>query len=141
MTKNKVSFQKMVAAIAISSPKSTVLHNPINLKDQSSKFFGGSLKGFFLHVKPKQRRRDLTNLVVVSSVTPSTTTSNANGRFYFNFTGFPFPLGPFLNRSTIRTEVYHLPFLSSIFGFVAYFLLVIDLVIVIFFYKYYCDFY
>ena len=26
-------------------------------------------------------------------------------RFYFNFTGFPFPLGPFLNRRTIRTEV------------------------------------
>ncbi|KAJ7557715.1 hypothetical protein O6H91_04G006600 [Diphasiastrum complanatum] len=27
------------------------------------------------------------------------------GRFYFNFTGFPFPLGPFLERRTIRKEV------------------------------------
>jgi hypothetical protein len=27
------------------------------------------------------------------------------GRFYFNFTGFPFPLGPFLQRRTIRKEV------------------------------------
>ncbi|KAL9227007.1 hypothetical protein vseg_002755 [Gypsophila vaccaria] len=27
------------------------------------------------------------------------------GRFYLNITGFPFPLGPFLNRRTIRTEV------------------------------------
>lgn len=28
-----------------------------------------------------------------------------NGRFYLNFTGFPFPLGPFLNRRTIRKEI------------------------------------
>lgn len=27
------------------------------------------------------------------------------GRFYFNVTGFPFPLGPFLQRRTIRKEV------------------------------------
>lgn len=26
-------------------------------------------------------------------------------RFYFNFTGFPFPLGPFWERKTVRTEV------------------------------------
>jgi hypothetical protein len=31
--------------------------------------------------------------------------TSGSGRFYFNFTGFPFPLGPFLNRRTIRTEV------------------------------------
>nr|CAB3461002.1 unnamed protein product [Digitaria exilis] len=30
--------------------------------------------------------------------------TSGSGRFYFNFTGFPFPLGPFLNRRTIRTE-------------------------------------
>ncbi|KAL3695776.1 hypothetical protein R1sor_009852 [Riccia sorocarpa] len=30
---------------------------------------------------------------------------NSGGRFYFNVTGFPFPLGPFLSRRTIRTEV------------------------------------
>ena len=27
------------------------------------------------------------------------------GRFYWNFTGFPFPLGPLLRRRTIRYEV------------------------------------
>jgi hypothetical protein len=26
-------------------------------------------------------------------------------RFYFNFTGFPFPLGPFFERRTVRNEV------------------------------------
>jgi hypothetical protein len=26
-------------------------------------------------------------------------------RFYFNITGFPFPLGPFFERQTVRTEV------------------------------------
>ncbi|KAH7440805.1 hypothetical protein KP509_03G011300 [Ceratopteris richardii] len=29
----------------------------------------------------------------------------SRGRFYFNITGFPFPLGPFLERRTIRKEV------------------------------------
>ena len=27
------------------------------------------------------------------------------GQFYFNFTGFPFPIGPFFTRRTIRNEV------------------------------------
>jgi len=27
------------------------------------------------------------------------------GRFYLNLTGFPFPLGPFLERETVVTEV------------------------------------
>uniref|UniRef100_A0ACD5U1U3 Uncharacterized protein n=1 Tax=Avena sativa TaxID=4498 RepID=A0ACD5U1U3_AVESA len=30
--------------------------------------------------------------------------SSSSSRFYFNITGFPFPLGPFLNRRTLRTE-------------------------------------
>jgi len=101
----KVRFhQKMVAPIAVSSPKSTLLQNPIYLGDSSSSFVGGSLKGLCLHLKPRPQRRDLANLVVASA-TPSVTKSNSGGRFYFNITGFPFPLGPFLNRSTIRTEV------------------------------------
>lgn len=29
----------------------------------------------------------------------------AGGRFYFNITGFPFPLGPLFARQTVRTEV------------------------------------
>ncbi|KAL1338185.1 hypothetical protein HN51_032855 [Arachis hypogaea] len=104
----------MVAAtIAVSSAKSTILQNPIYLGDSSSSFYRGSLKGLFLHhVKPsqqQQQRRELTNLVVASTATPTSTVTKSNsngssGRFYFNFTGFPFPLGPFLNRRTIRTE-------------------------------------
>ncbi|CAM6117338.1 unnamed protein product [Calypogeia fissa] len=35
----------------------------------------------------------------------NTSTKSADGRFYFNVTGFPFPLGPFLSRRTFRTEV------------------------------------
>lgn len=35
--------------------------------------------------------------------------TSGSERFYFNFTGFPFPLGPFLNRRTIRTEVTSRP--------------------------------
>ncbi|RDX91820.1 hypothetical protein CR513_26145 [Mucuna pruriens] len=93
----------MVAPIAVSSPKSTLLQNPIYLGDSSSSFVGGSLKGLCLHLKPRPQKRDLTNLVVASA-TPTVTNSNASGRFYFNITGFPFPLGPFLNRRTIRTE-------------------------------------
>lgn len=31
--------------------------------------------------------------------------SNFLDRAYFNFTGFPFPLGPYLERKTIRYEV------------------------------------
>lgn len=27
------------------------------------------------------------------------------GQFYFNFTGFPFPIGPFFTRRTVRYEV------------------------------------
>lgn len=98
----------MVAAIAIASPpKSSVLQNPINLKDPTSNFFGAPLKGLFPHLKPSQQRRNFANLVVASTSTAVTTrnSNNPNGRFYFNFTGFPFPLGPFLNRRTIRTEV------------------------------------
>ncbi|XP_027358057.1 uncharacterized protein LOC113867163 isoform X2 [Abrus precatorius] len=94
----------MVAPIAVSSPKSTLLQNPIYLGDSSSSFVGGSLKGLCLHLKPKQQRRDLTNLAVASAGSTVTTSNASSGRFYFNFTGFPFPLGPFLNRRTIRTE-------------------------------------
>ncbi|KAL6620522.1 hypothetical protein ACP70R_035661 [Stipagrostis hirtigluma subsp. patula] len=43
--------------------------------------------------------------VSASSSSPGAEAEAGGGeRFYFNFTGFPFPLGPFLNRRTIRTE-------------------------------------
>ncbi|KAJ6371274.1 hypothetical protein OIU77_001723 [Salix suchowensis] len=99
----------MVAAITISCPKSTVLQNPTSLKDPCSSFFGGSLKGVPFQLKPGNKRLDSFSLVVAAaSNTPTTTSTSSSsgggGRFYLNFTGFPFPLGPFLNRRTIRTE-------------------------------------
>lgn len=94
----------MVAAIAVCSQKSTILQNPICLRDPNSSFLGGSLKGLCLQLKPRNKRRDAISLVVASASPPTTPTTNGGSRFYFNFTGFPFPLGPFLNRRTIRTE-------------------------------------
>ncbi|GMP28760.1 hypothetical protein CsSME_00004174 [Camellia sinensis var. sinensis] len=101
----------MVAFVAVSSPKSTVFQNPISSRVPNSNFLGGSspLKALCLQVKPsKTKNRDVINLVLASSKTTTTTTAatgSGGGRFYLNFTGFPFPLGPFLNRCTIRTEV------------------------------------
>ena len=98
---------KMVAAVAVFSPKSSLLQNPISFRGPNSSFLGGSLKGLCLQLKPRNRSRDFINLVVASasSSSSSSTNSSGGGRFYLNFTGFPFPLGPFLNRRTIRTEV------------------------------------
>ncbi|XP_048433937.1 uncharacterized protein LOC103955665 isoform X2 [Pyrus x bretschneideri] len=93
-----------MAAIAVSSPKSTIFQNPISLREPSSSLFGGSLKGFCFQLKPRSKSRRAVNLVVSA---PNCTISGSRGggdRFYTNFTGFPFPLGPFLNRSTTRTE-------------------------------------
>ncbi len=58
--------------------------------------------------------------VVAKAMAASTAVEEERpGRFYFNITGFPFPLGPFLERRTIRKEVT-LP--SSFFLIVAVFL-------------------
>ena len=41
-----------------------------------------------------------------SQPSPQSASKQSNGsRFYFNFTGFPFPLGPFFERRTVRNEV------------------------------------
>ena len=95
----------MAAAIAGFSPKSTHLHNPISFKGPHSSFPGGSLKSLCLQSKPRNRNSDFISLVVASASSRSSTNSSDGGRFYINFTGFPFPLGPFLNRRTFRTEV------------------------------------
>ncbi|PSS30490.1 DNA primase [Actinidia chinensis var. chinensis] len=100
----------MVATIAVSSPKSSTFQNGISLRDPYSNFLGGSsFKGLCLNLKPrKSKNRDVISLVVASasnsSSSSSTTPTGGGERFYLNFTGFPFPLGPFLNRRTIRTE-------------------------------------
>ncbi|EEF36264.1 conserved hypothetical protein [Ricinus communis] len=67
----------MVTAITISSLKSTILHNPISLKESS--LLGGSLKGFSLPLKPRNDRRDNISLVVASSSsTPDTNSNNSS---------------------------------------------------------------
>lgn len=102
----------MAAAMASSAAKSTILQNPVFPRDPSSSFFGVSVKGLCAQQRPRNKSRDGLSLVVASA-NPTSTTGDA-GRFYFNFTGFPFPLGPFLNRRTIRTEVssFFLPYTS-----------------------------
>lgn len=104
----------MVAAIAVPSPNSTTIlkNSSVPLKELNSNFLGGlsHSKSHCFQLKPSRKssssssssRRDVVSLVVASS---GTTTTDGGGRFYLNFTGFPFPLGPFLNRRTIRTEV------------------------------------
>jgi hypothetical protein len=62
----------------------------------------------FSTVRLRTRR---PRLIAVSASAAETEAEAASGseRFYFNFTGFPFPLGPFLHRRTIRTEVTSRP--------------------------------
>ncbi|XP_031740816.1 uncharacterized protein LOC101203804 isoform X1 [Cucumis sativus] len=91
----------MTAAIAVSFPKSAILwQNPFSRKDPVPNFLGRSFKGF---TKSRTKLHPL-GLIVASSTSSSSSDGSVSERFYFNFTGFPFPLGPFLNRRTIRTE-------------------------------------
>ncbi|OQU78285.1 hypothetical protein SORBI_3009G194500 [Sorghum bicolor] len=62
----------------------------------------GALAPHHVSAPPPRSRRP--RLAVCASAGVETETTSGSGRFYFNFTGFPFPLGPFLNRRTIRTE-------------------------------------
>lgn len=96
----------MVAATAVGVPlpKSDFLQTSLHLRHPTNPPVGGFLKGFCFQSKPKSRARDFISLVVASASTDSSSSARG-GRFYLNFTGFPFPLGPFLNRRTIRTEV------------------------------------
>ncbi|KAI3747995.1 hypothetical protein L6452_10793 [Arctium lappa] len=102
---------EMAAAISVLSPKSTTALQSLDLlKQPNFKFPSGSpLVGFSLNFKPGggNKVKEFSGLVVSASAGTTTTTATAgggSGRLYVNFTGFPFPLGPFLNRRTIRTE-------------------------------------
>ncbi|KAF6996795.1 hypothetical protein CFC21_013095 [Triticum aestivum] len=53
---------------------------------------------------PHALRRPRLAVSASSAEETSSASSSSSSRFYFNFTGFPFPLGPFLNRRTTRTE-------------------------------------
>ncbi|KMZ75420.1 hypothetical protein ZOSMA_114G00170 [Zostera marina] len=108
----------MVALSAITAhlPKPEEFYRNKSSTNPFSPFLGGVKKVHLSHVEFRGRTRSEpnNNLVAVSSLFSSNSkTDDGNddgddgkgGRFYLNFTGFPFPLGPFFNRRTIRTEV------------------------------------
>lgn len=88
------------------SPQSTRFspnYSPLssNFHHKSKSWISASKgKGSPLESNHGTKRRGRRGLLVAASAE----TGGAE-RFYLNFTGFPFPLGPFLNRRTIRTEV------------------------------------
>lgn len=92
----------VAAAVGGVLPKSDLVQSRQFLGRPTCHSLGGFLTGFCVQQQPNCRRRDLASLVVSSASSGSTSINNE--RFYLNFTGFPFPLGPFLNRCTIRTE-------------------------------------
>lgn len=93
----------MAAIAAAISPSTAFKQNSLSVSTPTSRFLGGFSKRFNLAQKSGGKNRDLVGLVVASATENSL--KSGGGRFYFNFTGFPFPLGPFLNRRTTRTEV------------------------------------
>lgn len=101
----------MAATISAPFPNSSAVkkkHGNRRLKSHGDSASYGFLCGSrvnSLRVQPKLRTN---NPVVISAAASNAPTGAASkggvGRFYFNITGFPFPLGPFLNRRTIKTE-------------------------------------
>lgn len=89
----------MVAAIAVPLPR---YHSLLPSRELNSSFLSVlPHKDASIPVKSSRRKgRNEVKLVVAAAASDS-----GGGRFYFNITGFPFPLGPFLNRRTIRYEV------------------------------------
>lgn len=97
----------MAATFAVPSPKSSILQNPLASREPNTGFVTGlPLKGLCLKLKPRKNRGGSdVNFVVSAAASTVSGDGGGGGRFYFNFTGFPFPLGPFLNRRTNRYEV------------------------------------
>ncbi|XP_047314754.1 uncharacterized protein LOC124918757 isoform X1 [Impatiens glandulifera] len=96
----------MAGAMAVGSTQSTIFPNPISSTESNSTFLGGfALKCFPQSKFRKVNKSGYSVKLVVASTGGGAATGDGSGRFYLNFTGFPFPLGPFLNRRTIRTEV------------------------------------
>ncbi|CAH9139269.1 unnamed protein product, partial [Cuscuta epithymum] len=96
------------AMAAIHPPKVTAGHSPSSpLNELTSSFsLGSPLKGISLQMQPRRGRgRRAVSLEVTSAASGNSASKSGGGggRLYVNFTGFPFPLGPFLNRRTIRT--------------------------------------
>lgn len=93
----------MAAIAAAISPNTAFKQNSLSTWSATHQFLGGFSKSSTLDHKSLRKKRNLIGFVVASATKSSI--GSGGGRFYFNFTGFPFPLGPFLNRRTIRTEV------------------------------------
>lgn len=89
----------MAATVAVPLPKSS----PVASRELNHSFISGS-PGLWFQVKPR-RRKGRNELRLVVAAAASGGEAKGGGRFYFNFTGFPFPLGPFFNRRTLRYEV------------------------------------
>ncbi|CAN6477340.1 unnamed protein product [Victoria cruziana] len=87
------------ATPSLSLPKSEFLQNAAFTNNPFSQLLVGNTKSGVLDAKISSKRREGVNVVVAAA------SSDTSSRFYLNFTGFPFPLGPFLNRRTIRSEV------------------------------------
>lgn len=102
----------MAAAItAAISPNTAIIQKSLSFPSPTHQAFGGLSKRSNLDSKfagrmekKKKNEKGLVGGVVTASASESSIRSGGGGRFYINITGFPFPLGPFLNRSTARTE-------------------------------------
>ncbi|KAG6471370.1 hypothetical protein ZIOFF_068811 [Zingiber officinale] len=85
-----------------------VILGPISLRSQRRQgFLDAFAKNLFSDQDPSRGRRKGAIFSVVASAYDGEggrRSGRGAGRFYFNITGFPFPLGPFINRRTIRTE-------------------------------------
>lgn len=92
------------------SPNTAIIQKSLSFPSPTHQAFGGLSKRSNLDSKfagrreKKKKEKRLVGGVVTASASESSIRSGGGGRFYINITGFPFPLGPFLNRSTARTE-------------------------------------
>jgi hypothetical protein len=86
------------AAMAAAAVASSSTPRPLRLAPRRA--LGGAPD--HVNAPPLRSRRPR---LAVSASAGAEAEAGGSERFYFNFTGFPFPLGPFLNRRTIRTEV------------------------------------
>ncbi|KAJ6843291.1 uncharacterized protein M6B38_297230 [Iris pallida] len=95
----------MAAAISAAiSPNTAIVQKNLSFPSSAYQVLGGFSKRSNLDSKFVGRREKKKGLVGVVVASASERSITGRGRFYINFTGFPFPLGPFLNRSTTRTE-------------------------------------
>ncbi|KAL9259515.1 hypothetical protein AKJ16_DCAP06889 [Drosera capensis] len=93
----------MAAAVGVAPRTSSLFHFPISSKEYlcNSSIYSSPLKGTVqLRVGNRHRSSDIRSVVAAAA----TSSSSGGERFYVNITGFPFPLGPFLNRRTLRSE-------------------------------------